>query len=242
MKTVVLLLLLLSQTGLAQSDTLQDRYQFRYPLSKNILADAPLKEKPVITSPTLVTVPAQAEVSIIQKDSEFYKVIYNNRTGYIPYIFLEKDYETFKSRNYPHKPIDEIKSKGVASPPLPPDTTTWYGRVSVSCPIQKEPNSRSETLFKLPKGAVLKVRRHDYSYWRIDMLGQIGYAGVYYITEVSKSGNPFIPTRYTGPTYDRYEAATRGIATGTVDSTRTRTTSSRVYTSQPGSKPVLRRK
>lgn len=241
MKTVVLLLLLLSQTGLAQSDTLLDRYQFRYPLSKTILAEAPLKEKPIITSVTLLTVPAQAEVSIIQKDKEFYKVIYNNRVGYIPYIFLEKDYETFKSRNYPHKPIDEINNKG--APPLPPDTTTWYGRVSVSCPIQKEPNSRSETLFKLPKGAVLKVKRYDYSYWRINLSGQIGYAGVYYITEVSKSGNPFIPTRYTGPTFDRYEAATRGVKSGISDSTPTGpTNSSRIYTSQPGSKPILRRK
>jgi hypothetical protein len=183
-------------------------------------------------------------VSILEKDKEFYKVVYKTRIGYIPYIFLEKDYETFKNRNYPHKPLEDINPRGAvaASPPPPPDTTTWYGRVSVSCPIKQEPNSRSETLFKLPKGAVLKVKRHDYSYWRINLSGQIGYAGVFYITEVSKSGNPFVPTRYTGPTYDRYEAATRGITTDVSDSTRRRTTSSRVYTSPPESRPIPRRK
>ncbi|MVM40016.1 hypothetical protein GO730_24340 [Spirosoma sp. HMF3257] len=237
MKIGFLILLFLTRNALAQSDTLLSRYQLRYPLSKAVLAEAPLKIKPIITSETLLTIPANAQVIITQKDREFYKVVYNNRAGYVPYIFLEKDYETFKRRNYPHKPIEEGSNELAVHFPI--DSTTWYGRISVQCPIRKEPNSGSENLFNLPKGTIVKMRRHDYSYWQIELGGHIYYAGVHYIGDISTSVNPFVPTRYTGPTYDRYEAVTR-------DSTRQHQPSSvgsgRSVINQPGNKTPIQRK
>ncbi|MVM32198.1 hypothetical protein GO755_19275 [Spirosoma sp. HMF4905] len=241
MKIGVLLLLFLTQHGLAQSDTILNRYQFRYPLNKSVLADAPLKAKPLISSTTLLTIPANSVVSIIEKDSEFYKVIYNNRDGYIPYIYLEKDFETFKSRNYPHKSINET-SNGLVNAVPPPDTANWYGKIGVICPIRKEPNSQSENLFNLPIGTIVKLRRYDYSYWRIELGRQIGYAGVYYIGEVSKSANPFVPTRYTGPTYDRYEAVTRDSTFRNRSSIRTEVNKGRPSINLQKNKPSVRPK
>ena len=239
MKPGVFILLFLVQDGLAQSDSLVDRYQFRYPLRKNILAEAPLKQKPAIASATLLTIPAHTEVRITQKDNEFYKVIYANKAGYIPYIFLEKDYPTFKKRNYPHISIEECNDSVMIG--KTPDTTGWYGRISVLCPIQKEPNSKSESQFRLPKGTILKIQRHDYSYWRVEWNGEVGYAGVSYIREVSKSASPFVVTKYTGPTYDRFAAAFGDSTSTTRSPLPANPQNSRHAVNRQGGKSAIRR-
>ncbi|GAB4035057.1 hypothetical protein GCM10028809_42700 [Spirosoma gilvum] len=82
------------------------------------------------------------------------------------------------------------------------DTGEWYGQVTTTASVLKEPNALARTILTLPKDAVVKIKRHNYNYWEVSINGTTGYVGAFYILDYSRSASPFIKTAYTGPTYD----------------------------------------
>lgn len=110
---------------------------------------------------------------------------------YLPRMRLRQEEEARKVEEvaYNKKLIEDAK-------------TEWFGRVTTKASVLYEPYAVSASFYTIPAGQVLKIKRHNYNYWQVEIEGKIGYVGTFYILDHSKSKEPFTKTAYSGPTYD----------------------------------------
>lgn len=244
MKTLLLILALstncLGQVISSYGSNSKGHYRFKYPINKPVLADVILKEKPIITANDAYVLPKNTMLKLMEIEGEFYLATAGDKTGYVHYVYVDGDYQTFRARGYPF--IETVEPVSVVAEPIK-NATAWYGRVSQTCPVRELPSAMADSYFELPKNAIVKIRRHDINYWEVDLNGRVGYVGVYYILDYSRTENPFVSTRYTGPGDDSRDAPS-GLSsiptTGAPIYTGPR--GGRYYINSHGNKTYIRRK
>lgn len=158
------------------------RYAFVEAIPKPLLSEAVLRETALVESAEIMRIPKAAIVNLTEKDAEFYRTIYKGKQGYIHFLYIDGDYQTFATRNYPNRDAggsDEINRK--------PIRTDLYGKVTIESPLKIEPDYRSKTVYDIPAGTVLGLSRYSDLYWRTQINNIQGYISSTYIATTGES-------------------------------------------------------
>ncbi|GAB4021390.1 hypothetical protein [Spirosoma koreense] len=101
------------------------------------------------------------------------------------------------------------------------DKIEWYGQVSYRTQLLSDMYAVADTVLSLPANTIVKIKQHNYSYWKVWHNGKQGYLPVHFIYYFSKARSPFVATEYTGRTYhpDGEEYHQRRINTPTTGAT-----------------------
>ncbi|UHG92529.1 hypothetical protein [Spirosoma oryzicola] len=161
---------------------MQERYTFTTPVDQDVITDAALKASPHSDAKVLLMVPKGSIVHLTGRDNGFYRATYDNEVGFIHFAFIDGDYKTFKARKFAHddyhKPVDYANES---------NSFQLYGKVNVESPLKAEPSFSARTIYAIPEGTMLKVTKHNATYWRTEIDGKVGYVGNSFIAATGKT-------------------------------------------------------
>ncbi|QDK80883.1 hypothetical protein EXU85_20610 [Spirosoma sp. KCTC 42546] len=175
-------LLVSAQNPLSSPLPAEEIYRFKEPVNMPVLEDAVLRNYTTINANIIAKIPKGTLIELRGKDSGYYRAVYKDMPGFIHFVYIDGDYKTFKSKNYPRVPASQFVSYEDEA-----NNLVQYGKVKLESDLKLEPSMSSKTIYTIPEGSVLKITHHNSSYWAAEINGNKGYLGKTYVIATGKT-------------------------------------------------------
>ena len=164
-----------------------------YPFLTTTTDSVRLRRSASKTATILVTVPAGAQIEVLEKTGGFYKVKYNGQTGYLQGTYVNTDANAITVVT--PEPMEVVSEY--------PYTTVTREAVN----LRQSRSVRSALLKKIPQGAEISVSANSGSWAEIEYKGIKGYAKNEYIVLKEVKKVKVTPTPTPMPTLSPEENA-----------------------------------
>lgn len=138
-----------------------ESYNFSRLIKKSLTSEAVQRRRPYSQSAEMGRIPKGTTITLDGRDSDFYKVTYNGGVGYIHFVYIDDNYATFLSNNYPR--------------------AEQQGKTDTQALLRERPDSNSPILYRVPAGTRFKLYNKIGDYWTVEVNGYKGFLNDVYV-------------------------------------------------------------